>query len=179
MIDLTPACDEMARMLAAIDDAQLDDPTPCAEYTVAELIGHVDDAARNFAAMARGDGEPADRADGRDGVAGHVRELAAAWRREVAWNGVSEGAGVKLPNEVWGKIALTEMVVHVWDLAKATGRPFEMPEETLEACLEHVAEFIPTAPLPSLWEPPVPVADDAPVIDRIVGITGRSPAWPS
>jgi hypothetical protein len=31
---------------------------------------------------------------------------------------------------MWGKIALTELVVHGWDIAKATGQPFDLPEGT-------------------------------------------------
>ncbi len=68
------------------------------------------------------------------------------------------------------------MVVHGWDLARATGRPFGLDDEqALRACLEHVAEFVPNAPVPQLWGPPAVVADDAPLIDRIVAITGRTP----
>ncbi|MEV5569564.1 hypothetical protein AB0L06_05915 [Spirillospora sp. NPDC052269] len=40
-----------------------------------------------------------------------------------------------------------------------------------------MGEFIPRAPLPALWRPPVDVPEDAPLIDRIVGVTGRNPAW--
>ena len=75
----------------------------------------------------------------------------------------------------WAKIALTELMVHGWDLARATGQPFDLPEPTLRACLEHVAVFVPAAPLPELWDPPVAVAADAGLLDRIVAITGRTP----
>lgn len=30
---------------------------------------------------------------------------------------------------------------------------------------------------PGLFGPPVPVADDAPLLDRLLGLTGRDPAW--
>jgi hypothetical protein len=38
-----------------------------------------------------------------------------------------------------------------------------------------VADFVPKAPFPDLWGPPVDVAPDAPMIERIVAITGRTP----
>jgi uncharacterized protein (TIGR03086 family) len=82
---------------------------------------------------------------------------------------------VELPNEQWAKITLTELVVHGWDLAKATGQPFDLAEPTLGACYEHVAEFVPNAPVPGLWGPPVQVPGDAPLLDRLVAITGRTP----
>lgn len=34
---------------------------------------------------------------------------------------------------MWGRIALTEIGLHGWDLATATGQPFELPEGTLQA----------------------------------------------
>ena len=59
------------------------------------------------------------------------------------------------------------MVVHGWDLATATGQPFELPEPTLQAVWECLTEFLPTLP--------VPVPPDASLLDRIVGTAGRKP----
>jgi len=81
----------------------------------------------------------------------------------------------ELSNELWGRITLTELVVHGWDIAVATGQPFDLPGETLRACLEHVAEFVPNAPVPGLWGPAVGVPVDATLLDRIVAATGRTP----
>jgi uncharacterized protein (TIGR03086 family) len=78
-------------------------------------------------------------------------------------------------NETWGKITLTELVVHGWDIAKATGQPFDLPEPTLRACLDRVAIFVPNATIPTLWGPPVDVATAVPLLVRIVAITGRIP----
>ncbi|RSM67788.1 TIGR03086 family protein [Kibdelosporangium aridum] len=169
MIDLKPACDRMVELLARVTDDQLNLPTPCSEYSVADLIAHVDEATVGFTAMA------GKSPDGQD-VAQHVLALGKAWDEPSAWQGSTTAAGVELPNERWGKIALTEIVVHGWDLAKVLGQSFELPEETLRACYDHVAEFVPKAPLPELWGPRVDVAADAPLLDRIVAITGRDPS---
>ncbi len=104
-----------------------------------------------------------------------VRALGDAWDDPEAWEGETEGPGFVLPNGTWGKVALTEMVVHAWDLAKATGQGFDLPDDTLRACYDHVSGFVDQAPLPELWGPPVGTPSDAPLIDRIVGCTGRHP----
>ena len=54
-------------------------------------------------------------------------------------------------SDLWGKITLTELVVHGWDIATATGQPFDLPERTLQACFQHVATFVPNAPVLGLW----------------------------
>lgn len=175
MIDLKPACHQMIDVLAGVADDQLAGPTPCTEYTVADLVDHIDEVAEGFAGLAGGEaGEPTDT-DWRQNVAAHVRALGEAWDDPAAWQGMSDAGGLELSNETWGRIAFTEMVVHGWDLAKATGQPFDLPEETLRACLDHVTVFVPKAPVPELWAAPFEVPDDAPLIDRIVAITGRKP----
>lgn len=182
MIDLKPACGRMIELVAGITDDHLARPTPCTEYTVGKLVDHVDLVCQVFATRtANGTGGDAGDLAARFGpgwrevIAGHVRELGSAWDDPGAWRGSTDLAGQELPNERWGKIALTELVVHGWDLAKATGQPFDLPEHTLRACLDHVAEFVPNAPLPDLWGPPVDAAEDAALLDRIVAITGRAP----
>jgi len=176
VIDLWPACQRMIDVLAGITDDKLAGATPCAEYTVAGLPGHVDTLSIRLAALARGeDAGPAGDSP-RELIGQHVHALAAAWQEPSAWQGTTD-LGVTLTNEVWGQIALTEMVVHGWDLATATDQPFDLPEPTLRACWEYVSEFLPNLPAPvrASWGPAVPVPPDAPLPDRIVGMSGRKP----
>lgn len=185
MIDLKPACHRLIEVLAGVTDDQLTSSSPCAEYTVGDLIDHVDQVSRSATALARraaelpgtGTGPDAAHLDAgwRDSVARHLRELGQAWDDPAAWQGTANVPGLDLSNEMWGKITLTEVVVHGWDIARATGQPFDLPEHTLQACLDHVAEFVPNAPVPALWGPPVDVAPDATLLNRIVAITGRVP----
>jgi uncharacterized protein (TIGR03086 family) len=164
MIDLKPACARMIDLLAGVSDDQRTDPTPCSEFTVAELIDHVDEVARGFAGVAR-----------TDSIAESLKLLAEVGDDPATWQGSTDAGGLELPNEVWGRIVLTELVVHGWDLAKATNQPFDLPEQTLRACYAHVVDFVPNAPVPSLWGPAVEVPTDAPLLARLVGITGRTP----
>jgi uncharacterized protein (TIGR03086 family) len=179
VIDLEPASRRMIELLAGVTDDQLADRTPCAAFTVGDLIDHVDGASQQFTALASH--RPTEPAGDRFGpgwrghVDGHLQALAVAWDDPAVWRGSTAVAGVELPNERWGRIALTELVVHGWDLARGTGQPFDLPDDTLQACLDHVAEFVPMAPFPDLWGPPVGVAADASVLDQIVAITGRTP----
>ncbi|WP_280267219.1 TIGR03086 family metal-binding protein [Nocardia wallacei] len=179
MIDLKPACHTVIDLLESVSADQLDHPTPCAEYSVADLIHHFADVAQGFGELARKQaaGEPTPRTTDIHKVAARVWELGEAWAEPTAWEGTGGSADLQLPNEQWGKIALTELVVHGWDIAVALDRTFWMPEETLRSCLDHVAVFIPNAPIPALWAPAVETPDDAPLIHRIVAITGRDPHW--
>ncbi|MGX1772059.1 TIGR03086 family metal-binding protein [Nocardia brasiliensis] len=188
MLDLKPAGATVIELLHTTTDEQLDQPTPCSEYTVAQLIEHIREVAVGFAAMARKDsGRPDDPAGipsvvdaaRRRETAELVDALTLAWDAPEAWQGTTAPSpDVTLPNEVWGRIVLTELVVHGWDLARATDRPLELPAATLRACLDHVVDFVPKAPVPQLWGPAVDTSDDAALIDRIVAVTGRDPRWP-
>ena len=131
-------------------DDRLDDPTPCADYAVRDLIAHLDQ-------VARGADAPEPLGPGwRTAIPTHLDALAAEWADPAVWEGIG---ALDLPNAVWGRIVLTEMVVHGWDLARATGRPFDLDDEpALRTCLDHVAEFVPNAPVPQLWGPPAVVA---------------------
>lgn len=188
VINLNPACQQMIDVLAGVTDEQLTSPSPCAEYTVGELIDHVDHVSRLFTALALRDTDGLiDAATGPNGahqdsdwretIGQHVRTLGKAWNDPAAWQGNGNVPGSDLSNEMWGKITLTEMVVHGWDVARATGQPFELSKPTLQTCLDHVAEFVPNAPNPALWGPSANVASDASLLDRIVAITGRA-KWP-
>jgi uncharacterized protein (TIGR03086 family) len=85
--------------------------------------------------------------------------------------------GLEMPGRVAGLIALDELVVHGWDIAVASGQPYPQPAaHEIEAAMSIVATF--EAPRDGkLFGPVVPVADTAPALDRLLGLTGRDPGW--
>jgi uncharacterized protein (TIGR03086 family) len=186
MIDLRPACSGMVDVLAGITDDQLADPTPCANYTVGDIVDHVDQVSRGATALALLDADGVRDAGSspivvhleprwQDRVADHIRTVGEVWGDPAVWRRAEGVPGSGLSSEVWGKITLTEFVVHAWDIARATGQSFALPEPTLIACLDHVETFVPNAPVPGLWGPPREVGSDASLLDRIVAVTGRIP----
>jgi uncharacterized protein (TIGR03086 family) len=186
MIDLRPATNRMASLLASMSDGQLDGPTPNPEMTVGDLVDHVSTLTTGFTAVARkagkADGPPSRPSaanlgdDWRERIARDLDVLAEAWRDPAAWEGMTAAAGVDLPGEVAGVVALDELVVHGWDVAVASGQSYEPSEAEIAAATSFVTSF--DAPRDgNLFGPIVPVADDATPLDKLLGLTGRDPGW--
>ena len=181
----------MADLISAIPDGMLDAPTPCPAYSLGDLVDHVGGLSLAFAAAAAKDGgditsqapvPDAARlgADWRERIPRDLALLAAAWRHPSAWTGMTRAGGVDLPGEAAGLVALDELVVHGWDVARASRQPYACDPASLEAVHGFVVQF--SAPgsegdRQGLFGPVVDVADDAPLLDRVIGLTGRDPAW--
>lgn len=187
MIDLEPAARRMAVLLSGIADRQLEAPTPCPAYTLGGLIEHVGGLAQAFRAAAAKElgpltsqGPDPDTAelddDWRTTVPRHLDALVAAWRRPEAWEGMTQAGGVDLPGEAAGVVALDELVIHGWDIARASGQPYDVDEPTLNALQGFVLQFDAQG-TEGLFGPRVDVPPDAPLLDRVIGLTGRDPAW--
>jgi CubicO group peptidase (beta-lactamase class C family) len=71
------------------------------------------------------------------------------------------------------------VIVHGWDIAVASGQPFSCEPELLTAAYEWVQATVVRNPhgTAGLFGPPVAVPDDAPLLARLLGLTGRDPAW--
>ncbi|MGC5532306.1 TIGR03086 family metal-binding protein [Streptomyces sp. SR-10] len=204
--DLEPATRRIAALLGQVDDSRLDGPTPCPDYAVRELLGHLTGLATAFRDAARKDlgastavspdaGLPVLDDDWREVLHRRLEEVAAAWRSPDAWTGMTRAGGVELPGEVAGAVALNELVVHGWDLARSTGQPYAAGEAELRSCEALLApaedgpngspeDGSPEDGSPedgsdgdSLFGPPVPVPGDAPLLDRVIALTGRRPDW--
>lgn len=185
MIDINPACRRTAAVVTAVSDERLDAPTPCADMRLRDLLAHVGMLAVAFTAAARKDlgpqtdSPPEPRpldADWRSAYPPRLGELADAWQVPDAWTGMTRAGGMDMPGEVAGAVALTEVVLHGWDVAVASGQPYGVDPAIAQVCLEHLAQFDP-AGTDGLFGPAAPVPDDAPVIDRIVARSGRDPRW--
>lgn len=188
MHDLEPATRVLAGLVANIRDEQLGAPTPCRDTSLGDLLDHVDGLSVAFDAAATKtrleDMAPSADAsrlgdDWRTRIPGRLASLAAAWRDEGAWTGMTQAGPVDLPGDVAGLVALDEVVVHGWDVAAASGQEFTCEPELLEATYGFVLASVAENPngSPGLFGPPVPVPDDAPLLDRLIGLTGRDPSW--
>src|SRR3979409_1371993 len=186
MIDLTPACERTAEVLMNVTDDQLNGPTPCEKLRLRDLVAHVGGLAPAFTAAARKEfgeltdtppveGAPLDQ-EWRTAYPARLAELARAWREPAAWEGMSRAGGVDFPGEVGGIIALTEVVIHGWDVAAATGQSYDIDRATPAPVLPHVTTIAAEGPVEGLFGPAVAIADDAPTLDRIVAMSGRDPS---
>lgn len=192
IVDLDPAARQLAQLLTGVSDDQLPAPTPCAEYTVADLLQHISGltiAFRNAATKtpqpAAGQASPgADSGVGlhpqwRSRIPRQIDDLVAAWRAPAAWEGTAQAGGVTLPAAMIGRAALNELVMHGWDLARGTGQPFGCDPASAAACYEMVQAATASADgaPEGLFGPAVEVAPDAPLFDRLLGLGGRDPGW--
>ncbi|MGW2791161.1 TIGR03086 family metal-binding protein [Streptomyces sp. NPDC001251] len=188
--DLGPAADELCRLLGGVRDEHLAGPTPCPRYALRELLSHVlglsvafQDAAHKKSGPTT-DTPPGTVAppelpeDWRAVLPESLAAMAAAWREPAAWEGVTQVGGLTLPATVTGRVGLDELVVHGWDLARSTGQDFRAAPGDLEIAY---AFLTPSKNDPaargSAFGPPVDVPDEAPMLDRLIGMSGRDPGW--
>lgn len=185
--DFEPAAAAMATVVGGIADDRLAAPTPCADTTVRDLLAHVVDLTEAFRQAATKEAvggsvapaPPAERAlpeDWRERIPAQLDALVAAWREPAAWDGVTEAGGVSEAAPVMARIALDEVVVHGWDLAKATGQPFSCAAGDLATLLDMLRDT-PAEGVPGLFGPVLPVAADATALQRVLALTGRRADW--
>ena len=190
-IDLGPAAQQLATLVGNVPDDQLGAPTPCPAYTVGDLVDHIGGFAKAFTWAATKEsldmepsapsGDAARLEPGwRDRITTDIVGLAEAWEDPAAWTGMTKAGPIDLPGEIGGLVALDELVLHGWALAAATGQPFAVDPAALQAVHGFVTQF--SAPgdeeqRDGLFGPVVEVADDAALLDRVLGLAGRRADW--
>ncbi|GIJ22404.1 TIGR03086 family metal-binding protein [Micromonospora lutea] len=178
---LAAAAPRTVAVVRQITDDQLDLPTPCQDFCVRDLLNHLYEVVVNFQALAGR--SPVTWADKPDHLTDGWRErfeveagrLVEAWSDPASEEGVSPGMG--MPQPVVGAMALLDLTVHGWDLAVATGQAYEPAPEVLPALHELTGQLGPTARQMGVFAEAVPVNGTVPELDRLLGMTGRDPAW--
>ena len=164
-------------VVRAIRDEQLTARTPCAEYDVQGLIDHMlhwgpslARAGRPSDGTAQTGGSPLER---------QIEEVVAAWSVPAAWQGVtSMGGPHEMPARMIGAMAAGEIVVHGWDLARATGQQYAADPRLLEPLIEFLSQG-PREGTPGTFGPVVEVEGEAELLDQAVALAGRNPRWRS
>jgi uncharacterized protein (TIGR03086 family) len=186
--DLSPAAAQLARLVDGVDDYQLAAATPCAGWPVAVLLNHLLALTVAFTAAAHKDSSLASRpepggslpVDWRCQLHERLDALVTAWRAAQAWEGETEAGGVTMAAEVMGVAALDELVLHGWDLARATGQPFQADPASVQASLGFAASMSEPdqqAGREGLYGPVVAIPPSASDLDQLLGFAGRDPHW--
>ena len=171
--------------------ARFDDPSPCAEYTVGQVVSHLAFGLllAEYAAL---------RKDWEEGWSGNDRapylvdvpesqwaEKAAAqgeatkraWADPAAWEGEASFGGGAMPAAAIGSMMTAEFVVHGWDVAAATGQRVEVGDPLGETVLEGVNANAPMGRDGGWFAPEVAVPAGSSALDRALAASGRDPAW--
>ena len=109
-----------------------------------------------------------------------AERLVRAWRAGDGPDGQYQMMGSPMPGTFLYPMMLGEFIGHGWDLAKATGQPIDWPDDAARLALEGMRAMM----QPSMREganafrgPEVPVPDDAPPLEQLIGFAGRDPGW--
>ncbi len=180
---LERAVESTGRVVAGVSRDDLDRPTRCTEWSVRDLLNHLIGSYEAVAAAAGAgvtnspatDFTATDHAAAYHGAAAKaVKALAAAGALdrtfEMAWGAT--------PGHMVLGLTIADTVVHGDDLAHATGQGSPVEPDLAEAVYGMTTNMMePQGSFPrgSAFGPPVEVADDAPIQDRMLAYLGRRP----
>lgn len=137
-------------VVGAVTLEDLDRPTPCAGWTLLDLLAHMTVQHRGFAAAAMGFGEDptlwqpetvrtlvaTDPAGTYASAAHHVLDaFAVDGVAEVEFALPDFGPGAKVPGAMAMGFHFVDYAVHGWDVATTIGAPYELPTDVVAAVL--------------------------------------------
>jgi uncharacterized protein (TIGR03086 family) len=173
---------------AIVGGVQLDqhsDPTPCDEYNVQELLGHMVAVLERIIVIGSlGDPNEATRMVDLSDKSVLTEWFTRAGKAAEVWSDATLLGTIvtlpfaKLPGAAAMAIYCSELTVHGWDLARATDQTVQWNADVCRLSMGAMQMALP-ADLPRDAELPfgplVHIGADAPLIDQLVAWTGRTP----
>ena len=174
-----------------VQDTDLGNSTPCADWNLIELLGHLTAQHRGFAAAANGNGADLtvwrDRPLGPDPVAEYrkaAEEVLAAFAedgvldREFAIPEVNPDAG--FPADIAIAMHTVDYLVHAWDVARAIGIEFTADRDAVRVT-QPLVSMIPDGPQRlesgTAFRPAVPGVEATGEFEAMLAWLGRDPNW--
>lgn len=174
---LQRALDYTRGALAGITCHDIDRPTPCAGWSLADLLAHMEDALDAFAEAAGGTVGLHSAAP--TALATRVRSLElkacgllGTWM-SAATPYVDVG-GHPLPVDTIARVAALEIAVHGWDVRRSIGQERPLPEPLAAALLPSALRI--ALAEDDRFAPPVPVDIEAPAGAHVLALLGRAPS---
>jgi uncharacterized protein (TIGR03086 family) len=184
--DMAAAADEAARVVGGVRSDQLSAATPCTEWDLAILLNHTILWTAYSAERRARDEQVPDELMNKDFVAepGYAAAFAAqldkavaAWSDPAAWERDLNVMGTPTPAADVAALLIAEMVLHGWDVAKASGQSYSARDDVAGAVLAAVEANAELFRQYQGFAGPVPVPASASVLDQALARSGRDPEW--
>jgi len=168
------------RVIDGLSNDQYDDPTPCPDWTVRDLLNHMIGVVAGLGGAVAGQapqGEFELSADPATQFADVAKTSLHAWRAPGALDQIVAIPAGQMPAQVVAGINLLDTATHTWDLATATGqRPLTvLPDDVAAAALAAAQQIISDDIRPGRFGPECQAADGADATSRLVAFLGRQP----
>jgi uncharacterized protein (TIGR03086 family) len=156
----------------------LDRPTPCEGWVVRDLLDHVNGGARMFAAAfeerAVRERELGDQPV--ETVAEALADFDSAVRSAGALGRTVNSPFGPMPGEMFARLAALDLLVHTWDLSRATGTAPAVPDEIVQAADEFARQAVSEdLRVPGVFGPEVVAPANSSRLDALAAFTGRRP----
>ncbi|TAM72071.1 TIGR03086 family metal-binding protein [Mycobacterium sp.] len=167
----------LQRVLHTVADDDLSRRTPCAEFDVSQLTGHLVNAITALGGMVGAEFPERDEGDSVERqVIAAARPALDAWHRHGLDGSVPFGKG-EMPAKSACAVLSIEFLVHAWDYATALGREVDAAEPLSEYVLGLARQIIrPELRGQAGFDDPVDVPANAGALEQLVAFTGRNPA---
>ena len=178
------ACRTMTGIVRAAADTDLDSPTPCTDFDLRTLLTHFAGTTTAFARAGSSRSlDPDDpwgskvelSEDWASQLEGNFSQIATGWSGAEALDGSIEGS--QMPARALGEMLLIEVILHGWDVARASGQEVEISDALGAEVLRCVSATADQGREFHAYGPEVEVAEDASDLDKALGLAGRDPNW--
>lgn len=169
---------EFTRRVEAVPAGRWDDPSPCEGWSARDVLRHMLDNHRNMPGYvgltlevtASVDDDPrAAWAEARDRMQALLDDPD---RAGLEYEGM---LGRTTLQDTVDRFLGTDLLVHGWDIARATGQAEKLPTAEVHRVYTDTLPMAEMLRTPGVCGPAVSVPDDAPEQDRLLGLFGRQP----
>jgi uncharacterized protein (TIGR03086 family) len=164
-------------VVSTITPDQLDNPTPCANFTVGGILDHMIGGATMFAGAFRGttDVTPPDSGDKLADFGTALGDLAAAMHEPGALDKTIQAPFGEISGSDFARFVVLDGLVHGWDMSTATGQPYDPPAQLVDEAFEFARNTIDPLRDGDTFKAAVDAPAGATTMEQLVAYTGRNP----
>ncbi len=169
------------KYVAGAKPNQMNDSTPCDKWNVKQLLDHISGAATYGIGVlggAQASGEAHDAAKAGTTVEAYdkaTKQLVAAAKQPGALQKMVKGPTGEMAGGKFLSIITNDVLIHGWDLAKATKQDTKLPANLVETIYAAMSPGFANLSKSPAFKPVVSVAANASLQDKLIAGLGRKP----